>query len=320
VDLRFGSVCSGIEAASIAWDPLGWKPQWFSEIEPFPSAVLAHRWPRVPNYGDFTKIGTDAPGIDLLVGGTPCQSFSIAGLRGGLDDDRGNLALEFLRLAQRLRRPRWIVWENVPGVLSSSDGRDFGTLLGALAECGYGWSYRVLDAQFLGVPLQRRRVLVVGHLGDWRPAAAVLSEPSVLRGDLGPRGDSREKAAALAAGSLGEHRPEPLFYNAEGGAGLPYLTRSNLAKTVNNQTPLIVLPDGRLRRFTPREVERLLGFPDDHTLVPFNGKPASDVPRYAALGNTMAVPMMRWIGWRIDCFERRRMAGVLADPNRAATA
>src|SRR6056297_1485134 len=119
--MRYGSVCSGIEAASVAWHSLGWKPAFFSEIEAFPRAVLSHRWPSVPLHGDFTTIGDEYGAIDLLVGGTPCQSFSVAGLRGGMGDDRGNLALEYLKLADRLR-PRWLVWENVPGVLSSNGG------------------------------------------------------------------------------------------------------------------------------------------------------------------------------------------------------
>ena len=128
----YGSVCSGIEAATMAWHPLGWKPSFFSEIDPFPRAVLAHHYPDVPLHHDFTTIKAgDYDSIDLLVGGTPCQSFSIAGLRGGLDDDRGNLALEYLRLADRLR-PRWLVWENVPVVLSSNSGRDFGSILGGM--------------------------------------------------------------------------------------------------------------------------------------------------------------------------------------------
>ena len=112
--LRYLSVCSGIEAASVAWKPLGWQCAGVSEIEPFPSSVLKHHYPDIPNYGDFTKITADAGPIDVLVGGTPCQSFSVAGLRGGMADARGNLALEFCRLADRLR-PKWIVWENVPG-------------------------------------------------------------------------------------------------------------------------------------------------------------------------------------------------------------
>ena len=182
----YGSVCSGIEAASVAWHRLGWRASFLSEIEAFPRAVLQHRWTGVPLHGDFTTIeaGQYEP-IDLLVGGTPCQSFSVAGLRGGLADDRGNLALEYLRLADRLR-PRWLVWENVPGVLSSNGGRDFGAILGGMVELGYGFAYRVLDAQFFGVAQRRRRVFVVGYLGDWRPAAAVLFESESLRGYPAP--------------------------------------------------------------------------------------------------------------------------------------
>src|SRR3954466_11295034 len=149
--MRYGSVCSGIGGCAAAWHPLGWETAFFAEIEPFPSAVLKHHYPSVPNAGDFTSIRGDEYGpIELLVGGTPCQSFSVAGLRGGLADDRGNLALEFLRLARRLR-PDWLVWENVPGVLSSGGGRDFGAILGGMVELGYGFAYRVLDAQHFGV-------------------------------------------------------------------------------------------------------------------------------------------------------------------------
>lgn len=206
--MRFGSVCSGIEAASVAWYPLGWRASFLSEIEAFPRAVLSHHYPEVPLHGDFTTIraGEYEP-IDLLVGGTPCQSFSIAGLRGGLDDDRGNLALEYLRLADRLR-PRWLVWENVPGVLSSNGGRDFGAILGGMVELGYGFAYRVLDAQFLGVAQRRRRVFVVGYLGDWRRAAAVLFERHSLSGHPAPRREAGKAAPTIpsrssAGGGLG---------------------------------------------------------------------------------------------------------------------
>ena len=154
--MKYGSVCSGIEAATVAWEPLGWKPSFFSEIEAFPRAVLQHHYPNVPLHGDFTTIkGDEYEPIQLLVGGTPCQSFSIAGLRGGLDDSRGNLALEFLRLADRTR-PRWLVWENVPGVLSSNGGRDFGSIIGGMVKLGYGIAYRILDAQYFGVAQRRR--------------------------------------------------------------------------------------------------------------------------------------------------------------------
>jgi DNA (cytosine-5)-methyltransferase 1 len=193
--LRFGSVCSGIEAASCAWHPLGWQTSFVSEIEPFPSAVLAHHYPTVPNLGDMTKF-KDWPdaAIDVLVGGTPCQSFSVAGLRKGLADPRGNLMLTYLAIAERFA-PRWLVWENVPGVLSSNGGRDFGTLLGGLAELGYGFAYRVLDAQYFGVAQRRRRVFVVGHFGDWRRAAAVLFERESLLGHPAPRREARQRVA-----------------------------------------------------------------------------------------------------------------------------
>ena len=148
--MRYLSVCSGIEAASVAWHPLGWTPVGFSEIEPFPSAVLAHHYSKVKNYGDMSKFrdwSIRSGDIDLLVGGTPCQSFSIAGLRQGLKDPRGNLMLTFLAIAEHLK-PKWIVWENVPGVLSSNGGKDFGSFLGGLGELGYGFAYRILDAQW----------------------------------------------------------------------------------------------------------------------------------------------------------------------------
>jgi DNA (cytosine-5)-methyltransferase 1 len=205
--MKYGSVCSGIEAASVAWHHLGWEPQWFSEIEQFPSEVLKHRFPDVPNLGDMTQL-TQNPtfnerSIDLLVGGTPCQSFSVAGLRKGLADPRGNLMLTFLALADA-KKPKWIVWENVPGVLSSNGGRDFGTFLGALGELGYGFAYRVLDAQYFGVAQRRRRVFVVGYLGDWRVAAAVLFERESLQGNIKPSRKKREEAATYAQGSVGE--------------------------------------------------------------------------------------------------------------------
>jgi DNA (cytosine-5)-methyltransferase 1 len=202
--LRYLSVCSGIEAASQAWSGIGFEPVAFSEIEPFPCAVLKHHYPTVPNWGDLTRFREwpDAT-VDLLVGGTPCQSFSVAGLRAGLADPRGNLALVYLAVADRYR-PDWVVWENVPGVLSSNGGRDFGAFLGGLAELGYGWAYRVLDAQYFGVPQRRRRVFVVGHLGDWRRAAAVLFEPESLSGHPAPRRAERERIApSLAARTRG---------------------------------------------------------------------------------------------------------------------
>lgn len=207
--MRFLSVCSGIEAASVAWNPLGWSAVAFSEIEPFPCSLLKHHYPDTPNWGDMNNF-KDWPdvSIDLLCGGTPCQSFSVAGLRKGLDDPRGNLMLTFGAIASKYR-PQWLVWENVPGVLSSNGGRDFGSFLGMLGQLGYGFAYRICDAQYHGVAQRRRRVFVVGCLGDWHSAAAVLFERHSLSGHPAP---SREKGEEVAG---------VLTSRASGGGGGP---------------------------------------------------------------------------------------------------
>ena len=180
--MKYLSVCSGVEAATVAWHSLGWEAEAFSEIEKFPSKVLAHHYPHVPNLGDMTKFEEwNIESIDLLVGGTPCQSFSVAGLRKGLSDPRGNLMLTFGAIANRFR-PRWLVWENVPGVLSSNGGRDFGTFLGMLAVLGYGFAYRILDAQYAGLAQRRKRVFIIGSLGNGR-SAEILFERDSVQGD-----------------------------------------------------------------------------------------------------------------------------------------
>ena len=490
--MKYLSVCSGIEAVSVAWQPLGWRAAMFAEIDPFCCWLLRSRYRAsrpifmpspndaadrkearrraaairnvvalpsegdVINAGDFTKIGKDDVGtIDLLAGGTPCQSFSVAGKRAGLDDPRGNLTIEFARLADRIR-PTWLVWENVPGVLSIDGGRTFGAFLGMLVQCGYGIAYRILDAQFFGVPQRRRRVFVVGHSGDWRVAAAVLAEFHCLSGHPPPRRKARQDIAptlsarahggggpgshfdvdgglipstdtsrCLNAGGMGrqDFETETLTahsLSADGfdasedgtGRGVPMVpvaiitahTQSNgsgfsddVAHTLESGAAQAVafnlrgreggaLPEvsgaaclraaaggssnsyiafsakdygadaeeiaptmrgmghdgshangggqvavawsgeltastdiagtlqhggegGRadgvmtaqmaVRRLTPRECERLQGFPDDYTLIHYRGKLAADGPRYKALGNSMAVPVMRWIGERI---------------------
>lgn len=375
--LTFGSVCSGIEAASVAWHPLGWKASFLSEIAAFPRAVLSHHYPDVPLRGDFTEIqlGDHAP-IDVLVGGTPCQSFSIAGLRGGLADERGNLALEYLRLADRLR-PRWTVWENVPGVLSSGKGRDFGSFLGGLVECGYGFAYRVLDAQYFGLAQRRKRVFVVGYLGDWRRAASVLFEPESLRGHPAPSRQKGERVAGtLAAGAHpsgfngrdaergnivhslradgfdasedGTGRGTPLVpvafrtspncgawetgervdalttgtdptshvlafsckdHGADSAEGVAPTLRAmgHSGSHANAGGQLAAHIGSSVRRLTPEECEALQGFPRGYTLIPYRGKPAADGPRYKALGNSMAVPCMAWIGSRIQMIDSETM-------------
>jgi len=298
--MKYGSVCSGVEAATAAWHPLGWEPQWFSEIEKFPSAVLQHHYPDVPNLGDMTqfKEWSNDP-IDLLVGGTPCQSFSISGLRKGLDDPRGNLMLTYLSMAERFK-PQWLVWENVPGVLSSNGGRDFGTFLSALGKIGYGFAYRVLDAQYFGVAQRRRRVFVVGHLGDWQRAAEVLFEPESLSGDSEP---SRETGKEVTTGTGRSTARMRGFgdYTSDGTAStLKARDYKDATDLVVGQNTYSLTP--KIRRLTPTECERLQGFPDNYTEIPWRNKPAEDCPagpRFKAMGNSMAVPVMRWIGERI---------------------
>lgn len=233
--MKYLSVCSGIEAATVAWHLLGWTPVAFSEIEEFPSQVLAHYYPNVPNLGDMTKFKKWKlnESIDLLVGGTPCQAFSVAGLRKGLADPRGNLTLTFLAMAEHFR-PKWIVWENVPGVLSDKTGA-FGSLLGGLGELGYGWAYRVLDAQFFGVAQRRRRVFVVGCAGgQWQRAAAVLFEFESLRWDSppsrGPRKETSPQAGFCAevSGTLDKGTPG----RSGGSAGyFDHMIASNIPET-----------------------------------------------------------------------------------------
>lgn len=196
--MRYVSVFSGVEAATLAWEPLGWEPVCFCEVDEFPSAVLTRRWPDVPNLGDITKADWSVyrGAADLVVGGSPCQSFSIAGTRTGLEGASG-LMWEYVRCVREVR-PRWIVWENVPGALSSSGGEDFGCLLGELDALGYGLAWRVLDAQFFGVAQRRERVFLVGRLGDPDGPCQVLFEPESLSWDSP---SSREKRQELAAGA-----------------------------------------------------------------------------------------------------------------------
>jgi DNA (cytosine-5)-methyltransferase 1 len=383
--MKYLSVCSGVEAATVAWHHMGWQAAGFSEIEKFPSEVLAHHYPTVTNFGDMTKYkewNLNDP-IGLLVGGTPCQSFSVAGLRKGLDDPRGNLALTYLGILDHFR-PKWCVWENVPGVLSSGGGRDFGAFLGALGELGYGWAYRVLDAQNFGVAQRRRRVFVVGHLGDWKPAAEVLFESESLRGDIKKgrsekqnttRGfipsvantlqttcndysradgfnmiafensrrdtlrffDNVSNTLQAAAGSgggnvpcvaiqgnlIGRDKGGPQGIGVSGSETMYTLTKADvhgvafgwqnsshqgmsvdtISPTLDKSKTPATLQNMAVRRLTPVECERLQGFPDNYTNIP----KAADGNRYKALGNSMAVPVMRWIGERINQYEQRGM-------------
>jgi DNA (cytosine-5)-methyltransferase 1 len=472
--VNYLSVFSGIDAPTVAWHPLGWRPVAFAEIEKFARAVLAHHYPLVPNLGDVARFAEwpDAD-VDVLVGGTPCQSYSIAGLRKGLDDPRGDLTLTYVAVARRYR-PAWIVWENVPNILSLDEGRAFGSLLGLLAgsrieappggfntagivpgiERAYGIAWRVLDAQYVrvdglerAVPQRRRRVFVVGYLGDWRRAAAVLFEREGVQGNPPPGRATGQRvsptleahptgggvsgsdflangglipdvAKALRASTGGIDREDghtivpavanaltarmgkgvnttmnegqtmiaqaiafsckdrgmdvyedvapPLraMHHVDGNANAggqiavaalmpavadPVMTREGMNYShagnyagLHNVVPAVAFQpryarNGRgapdtvasaltaqpgstgkgdsaqcvatemgVRRLTPRECERLQGFPDDFTLVPYRGALAKDGPRYRVLGNAMPVGPVRWIGQRIDMVEELR--------------
>ena len=475
--MRYVSLFSGIEAASVAWGPLGYEPMAFAEVDQFACAVLAERFPEVPNLGDVTKIdwgdfvrGHGRP--DVVVGGSPCQSFSVAGDRTGLDGASG-LMWEYVRCIREVM-PEWLLWENVPGALSSTHGEDFGCLLRELDALGYGLAWRVLDAQFFGLAQRRERVFVVGRLGDVEGPCEVLFEPESLRWDTPTSREKRKELAAGAgsgaeaagfrwnaggktalsvgetsptvtssdppavcagfkwhqgsgAGSIGledEQSPTPTadYHNpaviqlkgnaidrdtAQNGAwacdpdengaytlnatdvdGVLCMTDTQphamvdqevcgaLTSTMHKDPPVVaktlkirggcegggkgplvqedvsatlgtgndqtlfepvsfaanqrgelrlqggdgtvvgaipasqsgkqvqgVTDSYAVRRLTPRECERLQGFPDDWTRVPYRGKPAEecpDTPRYKAIGNSMAVPVMRWIGMRIQ--------------------
>lgn len=421
--MKYATFFSGIEAPSVAWEHLGWEPVWFSEIDPFCCELLKHHFPTVPNLGDINKVHekaqvtSDFRGVRLICGGSPCQSFSLAGLRKGLSDPRGNLALVFLGLIDRIK-PEWVIWENVPGVMSSwtavdapdengewEETNDFVTFLSALDQIGYQCAWRILDAQYFGVPQRRRRVFVVGHRTDWRRAAAVLFDSESLRRNPPAGGRPWATTAALSATGVGVSGADDnqsrrgnivaqtldanfgaksgfnnqhidngsLFVMATGqstaevpNSVAPALncnheqpiifdsrqsisqggTADGLAQTLNtdagrqaifmpgqgakagsiaysentsptlkssnsgtNLVPALIttndpskshLATGWIRRITPIEAERLQGFPDDWTDVPIKGRKAADTPRYKAIGNSMAVPVMRWIGERID--------------------
>jgi len=420
-NLTYGSVCSGIESASVAWEPLGFTPRWFSEIEPFPSAVLRHHWPLVPNLGDMGYIAEsirhgfiDAP--DILVGGTPCQAFSVAGKQGSLTDARGGLTLIYGDILNAIDEQRpgdecIAVWENVPGVLSTKDNA-FGYFLGLLAgeyslvdatqgravplEAQPGASrqkwpksgcvigpkrtvaWRILDAQHFGVAQRRRRVFVVASARDGFDPAEVLFERDGLRRDTAPSREAGSPVAALTANGVGTcgaddnqaqaghlcvtgNRTHCLtgegFDASEDGTGrgTPITTGHRMlafgeyatdetastmkARDYKDATDLVthaVSLRGRdggataelepelnptlracsgggdkphvlthavstpaVRRLTPVECERLQGFPDGHTDIPWRGKPCPDGHRYKAIGNSKAVPVVQWLGRRI---------------------
>ena len=387
--MKYVSLFSGIEAASVAWDGLGWDPLCFAELDEFPSAVLAERFPDVPNVGDVTKVNWKRykGKCDIVVGGSPCQSFSVAGKREGLQGESG-LMFEYIRAVREIR-PRWFLWENVPGALSSEGGEAFRQLLSEMDKLGYGLAWRVLDAQFFGVAQRRRRVFLVGHLGAC-PPVEVLIEPESLRGDYPSSREKRQELAAAARrgtasagesiciqgsmiGRSDENGPQGSGIEQDGASftlnctdrhgvlafaqntrdevrivgdgtisgalaanpGMKQTTYICMADDTSNAaidenlcgslkvggaTPMVMqhrrsvtdVMTGKMvvRRLTPKECERLQGFPSDWTKIPYRGKPAEecpDGPRYKAIGNSMAVPVMRWIGERIAMADKEEL-------------
>ena len=305
--MKYASVCSGVEAASLAWMPLGWEAVWFSEIEPFPCAVLQHRFPNVPNLGDMTKIrvetlengdqnyygdnGTVAVvpgGVDLLVGGTPCQGFSVAGKQGGLEDDRSALCLTFVRLLKEMR-PRFFVWENVPGVLSTAGGADFFEFIRQITESGYCCAWRILDAQYVrvdgfprAVPQRRRRMFVVGCLGaDWELPAKILFEPQSLLGDNPPRRVKGKGFTADVERSVGETGRAFYMKSFAKPVERDALTvTAHIHKGISNESPVILDNQTALsgvKDATPwdgKDVAGTLKANSFHDLSPHKGKMA----------------------------------------------
>jgi DNA (cytosine-5)-methyltransferase 1 len=321
----YGSVCSEIEAATVAWKPLGWTPAWYSEIDPFAKSVLKYHYPNTPNLGNMKTLYEheifNNTQLDLLVGGTPCQSFSQAGYRHGLADPNGDLALQFIRLVS-VCQPEYFLWENVPGVLSIDQGRAFQQIANEIRKCGYGFAYRVLDASYFGVPQRRRRVYLVGHQ-DYRCAAQVLFESEVSQWNNKTKPNKKSSADITApcfadvyhfslnqntavtfgvtSGGSSTIGPRiidtaPCFadvYNHRVTGDIAATFGSNSGGT-NTAGPKIIDPIG-IRRVMPIEAERLMGFPDDYTKL--DG--CTDSQRYKALGNSMVIPVMSWLGQRI---------------------
>ena len=378
----FGSVCSGIEAVSVAWANIG-KPVWFSEIEPFPCAVLTHHYPEVPNVGNMLTIADkilkrEIPAPDVLVGGTPCQAFSVAGKRRSLKDARGSLTLAFINIADSIdkirkqdgKSPVIILWENVPGVLNTTDNA-FGHFLGGLAGESAAlqsprekWTsagvvhgkreivWRTLDAQYFGLAQRRKRVFVVASAGAGS-VTQILIEPASLQGDITSRQNASKNATAYIESSFGTYRQSAISGTIRAHGGTqgqgaetiicvhgtqdPIVShtmahcigtnngRENIlfdaterrdgVRVYDGLTPTLTAKMGTgggnvpciarknvIRKLTPKECERLQGFPDNYTQIPYRNKPAEqcpDSPRYKAIGNSMAVPVIRWIGQRL---------------------
>lgn len=372
--MRYLSLFSGMEAAHLAWSPLGWTCVGVAETAPAPRALLCHHLPDLPNLGSVTDITDDhiaALGpFDVVIGGSPCQDLSVAGRRAGLAGARSSLFHHQMRIFNAARHfcgARWLIWENVPGAFSSNKGRDFAVVVGAMAGCDLpvpsnGWGsegialgdnglveWSVLDAQWFGVAQRRRRVFAVLDTGNWADRRPVLLEPESMRGNFAPSRDAGQSFAASVGsctanggwphdvtGTLDTYYGDKMgledqhIFNQRGSRFVPAVTgtisarvggggglgtdfecQGGLVPALLDKPKVLGISDGidqessdavgmGVRRLTPRECERLQGAPDDWSLVPNRrGKPMADGPRYRMLGNSFAVPVIRWIGMKI---------------------
>ena len=310
--MRYLSVCSGVGCDTLAFHPMGWECVGNAEIEAFPAAVLAHHWPSVTNFGDLNDNEQwrlpDEP--DLIIGGTPCQAFSTAGNRKGMDDPRGKLTITFFEMVERIR-PRWFVWENVPAVVSTA----LPAVLKQITEIRYHCAWRVLDSLSFGVPQRRRRLFIVGHLDDWRCAGAVLFDGKASTDNPKVSNSGRPEDAYGKDKGVGEQILIPLIACPRGASHMvtkshnyhPALLSSRTIGSVSGlgllhshaKDPNAALPP--IRYLTCEERERLMGMPTGHTDIPFNVPYKSKINlRYKATGNAMVVQCLEWIGERIN--------------------
>lgn len=356
--MKYLSLFSGIEAASVAWKDLDWECVGVCEIDKFASAVLKHHYPTVPNYGDITTLSeeklneiknTHADEPLLVIGGSPCQSFSICGRKEGLDDPRGNLMFEYVRVVETLQ-PKYFIWENVPNVLSKGMSAAFGTLLRSMVECGYSIGWRVLDAQHFGVAQRRRRVFLIGCIGEESPFEILFESQSMQGSSESSRKVQQDNPSNTTSSPSKHHRVRPKLefvsmlkntqsstscyepadvsftLTANMGTGGGHVPMISDPKPTRNKVGTLCARDfkgpsrewvnqgkfiphmGKVRKLTPIECERLQGFPDNYTRISWNGKDEDNCPvspRYKTLGNSMAVPVMRWLGERIDMYEKK---------------
>jgi DNA (cytosine-5)-methyltransferase 1 len=361
--MRYLSLFSGVEAATLAWEPLGWEGVAFCEYAPFPSAVLAHHWPNIPNLGDITKVTEkqikQLGSIDIVVFGSPCQDLSIAGKRKGLDGERSGLykyAIKIIKWCIKHCGTRFALWENVPGAFSSNEGADFCEVLSSL--CGSKltkpekWStagfcfgkvglveWCVLDAQYFGDPQRRRRVFAFADFGDWSDREPILSHSESVLRDIETRRSNVSSATSSLKSSLasGKSVTGPILANCgkkqfignqeafsgdyhiiespcavipiqdkatrgnitSGGYGFGVGRSGDPALTLTTTHCHSVFHSDVVRKFTPVECERLQGMPDNHTRIAWNGRTIEQCPnseRYCAIGNSMNVKVMAWLG------------------------